>query len=634
MPAQSPAGSGEAEIAGIVDAIALPVLVVDADLMVVRFNRAATEQLGLTPSDISRRPGAIDALAGVTPLDGLCARAIAGETLTGRDVRLGDRHFLLRVAAYRSSTGAIAGAVLTFANVTAFHASLEQAVYEREYTKAILNSVSSPLVVLDAALRVRSANRAFYELFGVSRDRTQGVPLRELADDDAWKASALWIALEQMLHDDRPFQSLEITRTFPGVGERTLLVDACRVVLRGDGSTILLACQDITVHKRAQRELREADRRKDEFLALLSHELRNPLAPIRMGLELIRVSGDTPQSVERVRGIMERQLSQMTRLIDDLLDVSRLTSGKIVLQRTPSVLRELVERAVETQRAAIDASHIALTLELPDAPCVIDVDPARFVQILTNVLHNATKFTPPRGSIHVRAEIVQAIDPQRSHPRVAITIADTGMGIAPEFLPRVFDLFVQAETPTARAHGGLGIGLALARRLVEMHGGEITASSDGDGRGSAFVITMPLTTADTGRGKPLPNNVARVTSRVVVIDDNADAAETLAMLVEQVGGTARVAHDGESGIEVVGAFQPDIVFLDIGMPRMDGYAVCRRIRAEASRRPMILVALTGWGQAQDKRRALDAGFDAHLTKPVDPAVLERVLAGWTPSGSV
>ncbi|MGH7519939.1 MAG: ATP-binding protein [Gemmatimonadales bacterium] len=613
----------DAEIAGIGDAIDVPILVVGSDGALVRFNRRAGEVLGLAPSDTGRRPGACGALSALEDLDALCARAIADEATLRRDVQLDDRQFLLRVAPYRRATNQIAGAVLTFTNVTAFRASLDQAVYEREYTKAILNTVASPLVVLDAQLRVRSANRAFYDLFGVSRDQALGVALRALGDD-AWKASALWPGLEHLLRDGEAFQPLELEREFTGRGPRTLLLEARRVAQAGDG-TILLAFQDITAHIRAEETLRDADRRKDEFLALLSHELRNPLAPIRTALELLRVSGDTPQSVERVRGMMERQVSLMTRLIDDLLDVSRITSGKIVLQRFPTALRELVERAIEGQRAAIDSAHIALTLELPEAPCMIDADPARFVQVLSNILHNATKFTP-RGAVRVSAEVLTAVSPQQ----VAITVSDTGEGIAQELLPHVFDLFVQAEPATARTHGGLGIGLALARQLVELHGGKIAAYSSGPGRGSAFVITMPLTTAVASRGAPLSSDVARIASRIVVIDDNTDAAAALAMLVEQLGGTARVAHDGENGIEAVSAFHPDVVFLDIGMPRMDGYEVCRRIRRQPSARPIIIIAVTGWGQAQDKQRALDAGFDAHLTKPVDPAVLERMLAGWAP----
>jgi CheY-like chemotaxis protein len=300
----------------------------------------------------------------------------------------------------------------------------------------------------------------------------------------------------------------------------------------------------------------------------------------------------------------------------------------MVLQRSLTPLRELVERAIEAQRPAITARQIHLTLTLPEAPCMMDVDPARFVQILSNVLHNATKFTPPHGEVHVSATLLHAASP----PRVAVTVSDTGEGIAQELLPRIFDLFVQAGPATARIQSGLGIGLALARRLVEMHGGEIAGHSDGPGRGSAFVITMPLATSAAVRSVPPPRGAAQVASRIVVIDDNTDAAMTLAMLIEELGGSARVAHDGESGLEAVSAFQPDVVFLDIGMPRMDGYEVCRRIRQQPFPRPPLIIAVTGWGQAQDKQRALDAGFDAHLTKPVDPAVLERMLAGWTTDG--
>jgi signal transduction histidine kinase len=375
----------------------------------------------------------------------------------------------------------------------------------------------------------------------------------------------------------------------------------------------------------SERELREADRRKDEFLALLAHELRNPLAPIRTGLELIRRSGDTPQSVRRVRSMMERQVNQMVRLIDDLLDVSRITSGKIILQRAPTPLVELVQNAVDTHRAAIDAAGLELTVDLPDPAAVVDVDSTRFVQILSNVLHNASKFTPAPGRIRVFAEVLPAdgIRPQTA----AVTVSDTGIGISPEMLPRVFELFAQAEQPTERSHSGLGIGLALARRLIELHGGQITARSEGPGRGSAFVISVPLCESVPAQQTALPADIQRIRSRVVIIDDNRDAARTMSMLVDELGGSARAAYDASSGLEAVHEFRPDIVFLDIGMPGMDGYEACRRIRREPSDKHVIVVAVTGWGQPQDKQRALEAGFDAHLTKPVDPAAFTRLLAG-------
>jgi PAS domain S-box-containing protein len=678
---------------------------------------------------------------------------IADEAPVRQDIQSGDRRFLLRIAPYARGKGPIAGAVLTFTNVTAFRASLEQAVYEREYTKAVLNSVGDPFVLLNAELRVQSANRAFYTIFGTVREDTQGVPLRDLGDRD-WKASSLWLALSAMFADEGEFEPLEIERAFPALGHRTVLIDARRVRLAG-ADTILLTLHDITERKRAEatlqeserrfremvdalpiavyttdpqgrlthfnpaavefsghtpelgrdqwcvtwklyhldgtlmpphdspmavalREarpirgmqaiaerpngerrwfepyptplfdaagrlsgginilldvterhgaeeaLQEASRRKDEFLALLAHELRNPLAPIRTGLELIRLSGDTPQSVRRVRQIMERQVNQMVRLIDDLLDVSRIASGKITLQRARTSLSELVQNAIEANRLAIEAAKLELRIDIPKQAYVVDVDPTRFVQILSNVLHNASKFTPAHGQIRVTVETVSADDARQA----SITISDTGIGISTAFLPRVFELFVQAEPTTERPQAGLGIGLALSRRLIEMHGGEIHVHSDGAGRGTTVVITLPLCESGAAAQSP-PAEVPRIASRVVIIDDNEDAANTMSMLVAQLGGSAQTAHDAASGLAAVQHFQPDIVLLDIGMPGMDGYEACRRIREQPSERHIVVVAVSGWGQPRDKQRALDAGFDAHLTKPVDPAALARVLAGAT-----
>ena len=296
---------------------------------------------------------------------------------------------------------------------------------------------------------------------------------------------------------------------------------------------------------RAEEKLREANARKDEFLALLAHELRNPLAPIRTGLELIRLGGDTAVAVERVRGMMERQVSHMVRLIDDLLDVSRITSGKIVLQRAPTLLGSLVRSAVEANRAAMAVKRIELSVELPNDHCVIDVDPTRFVQILSNLLHNAAKFTNQGGSVRLSATIAQPTSGD-AIPRLAISVVDSGIGISPEFLPRVFDLFTQGEIGSSQP--GLGIGLALARRLVELHGGCLDARSEGDGRGSEFVIHLPLATTQLVSPIERRADNKRIGRRVLVIDDNQDAANATAMLIEEMGGDARVAYDGESAI--------------------------------------------------------------------------------------
>ena len=375
--------------------------------------------------------------------------------------------------------------------------------------------------------------------------------------------------------------------------------------------------------QKSEQQLQEADRRKDEFLAVLSHELRNPLAPLRTGLELLRLGGDTPEAVENVRTMMEEQLAQMVRLIDDLLDVSRITSGKIRLQRQHTVLTKLLNAAVEANRAAIEAAGISLDIQLPAVPVLLDVDPTRVIQVLSNVLHNAVKFSGPGKSITISAEVKRI----EHAAQVVIEVADHGRGISSDMLPRVFELFSQDETQTAPTDSGLGIGLALARKLIEMHGGTIDGESDGPGHGSTFTVRLPVSSAasshPSARPRPAPPQINR---RVVVIDDNKLSANAMQRLVKALGGECAVAYDGETGIEQVAAFQPDIVFVDIGMPGIDGYEACRRLRRTVGSN-LFLVALTGWGQQRDKERAADAGFDLHLVKPPDPGVLEALLAG-------
>ena len=610
---------GGNEIIAILDTIDVPILVVAPDCTLGRLNRAAIEAFSLAPTDIGRRLNTVAALGDAKDIEKLCGQVIADNAPSRRDIRSGDRRFLLRVAPYALASGERAGAVLTFTNVTAFRASIEQAIYEREYTKAILNTITNPLVVLDARLRVQSGNRVFYSTFGISREKAQGMPLRDLGAPD-WQSSGLWAALSGVVSGHHAFEPLEVERELPGAGRRTFLFDARRIMGEGDATTLLLAAQDITERKQTEAALQDASRRKDEFLAVLAHELRNPLAPIRTGLELIRLTGDSPESVRRVRPIMERQIGQMVRLIDDLLDISRITSGKISLQRAPASLRELIQAAVDAQRQAIDTSQIELTVDMPPADCVVDVDATRFVQILSNVLHNAAKFTPAHGKIRCSTAIVPAAD----RPRVAIAISDTGVGISTDLLPRIFEMFTQAESATERQHGGLGIGLALARRLVDMHGGSIAAESDGPGSGSTFTITMPLCEARAPAPARL-SDVPRINCRVLIIDDNRDAAHTLAMLVQELGGETEIAHDSASGLQAVEDAAPDVVFLDIGLPGIDGYEACRQIRRRPARKPMAIIAVTGWGQPQDKQRALDAGFDAHLTKPVELEALARIL---------
>ncbi len=378
---------------------------------------------------------------------------------------------------------------------------------------------------------------------------------------------------------------------------------------------------DAVERARAAELLRESNTRKDEFLAMLAHELRNPLAPIRTGLEVIRRGGDTVAAVERVRGIMERQVGHMVRLVDDLLDVSRITSGTIVLKREPTPLAGLVHSAVEANREAMSAKRIDLRVDLPQDDCVVDVDPTRFVQILSNLLHNAAKFTNEGGSVRITAHCTQPKGDDKAH--VSIAVIDSGIGMSPELLPRVFDLFTQGETRSSQS--GLGIGLALARRLVELHAGCLDGRSEGEGRGSEFVIQMPLPATGPVSATEARPRGQRLERRILIVDDNRDAANTTAMLVHDMGGDARVAYDGESALDLLKDYEPEVILLDIGMRGLDGYETCQRMRGVLGPR-VLMVALTGFGREQDKEKAVRAGFDAHLTKPADEAALAAVVA--------
>ncbi len=367
--------------------------------------------------------------------------------------------------------------------------------------------------------------------------------------------------------------------------------------------------------------LKDEDRRKDEFLATLAHELRNPLAPIRTGLALMRVSTD-PHAVEHTRQVMERQLGHMVRLIDDLLDLSRVTQGKVQLEKERVELRSLVATALETSGHVLDAAGLHLVLRLPEAPILVDADRTRMAQVLGNLLNNAAKFTGRGG----RVEIAAAADASD----VLIRVTDSGLGIPQEMLTQIFEMFAQVDDALTRGHGGLGIGLTLVRRLVELHGGHVWAESAGRGHGSTFVIRLPcaihshtLPVADDDA----PTRTSSISARrVLVVDDNDDAAEMLAALLALDGHDVKTARSGAAALEVMQAFHPQVAFLDVGMPGMSGHELARRMRATPQLAAATIVAVTGWGQDEDRRQSKEAGMDWHLTKPVDPDEVRALVA--------
>lgn len=387
----------------------------------------------------------------------------------------------------------------------------------------------------------------------------------------------------------------------------------------------------------ARSEAEQMVRMKDEFLAMLAHELRNPLAPLRNSVEILRQGADDPAALERIRTIMERQIAHMTRLVDDLLDVSRISRGKLELRLEPIQLGDAIRSAAETSRPVLLDRQHAFTVTMPDQPIALTADLVRLSQAFTNLLNNAAKYTPEGGAValHVAADA----------RGVTVSIEDNGIGVPEHLSTRIFDMFVQGEPSpaTPQAQGGLGIGLTLVRKIVEMHGGSIRAESRSDGPGSRFIVWLPvagsaapaLPAADAGTGAgPGPGTAtapvrrhagAFEPRRILVTDDNVDAALTLASLLGMWGHEVRAAHDGTEAIATAASFRPDFIFLDIGMPHMDGYEACRRIRALGQVPAPVMVALTGWGQADDKRKAQEAGFDQHFTKPVDPARLEALV---------
>lgn len=370
-----------------------------------------------------------------------------------------------------------------------------------------------------------------------------------------------------------------------------------------------------------EARLRESDRRKDEFLATLAHELRNPLAPLRNGLQIMKLAAGDSEAIAHTRGMMERQLEHLVRLVNDLLDLSRVNRGDLVLRKTPTDIAAVVRAALETARPMIAAAGRTLSVVLPEEVVPMEADLTRLSQVLGNLLDNAVKYTHRNGRIWLKAE--------RSDGEVRISVRDNGAGIASAQLGQVFESFAQMTPSIARAEGGLGIGLSIVKRLVALHGGSVEAHSAGPGTGAEFVVRLPLgataAPALPAAESSAPGKDSLPSRRILVVDDNMDAATSLALLLEIGGNQLRTAHEGRSALEIAATFRPEVIFLDIGLPGMDGYEVCRRIRAQSWGGGIAILALTGWGQAHDIRQARAAGFDRHLIKPVDVDGIEEVL---------
>jgi PAS domain S-box-containing protein len=500
---------------------------------------------------------------------------------------------------------------------------------QRDWLRIALDKIADAVVTLDDQGRVTFMNPAAERLAGTSLAAGQGRPVRDVLP-------LLDAAARQPLSFD-PSSSATYQILLDGSGEERqleLTVEPCKEGDQGCSGAVLVLREDAAEQRRLEEELRRraeellaADRRKDQFLAMLAHELRNPLAPIRNAVELMRQVETVDSTFQPSREMVERQVKHLARLVDDLLDVSRITQGSIRLRKEVVDLGTIVQRAVEGSRPLIESRAHTVSLRLPAEPVRLEADATRLEQVISNLLNNAAKYTMPGGHIWVTAA--------REGEEAVVRVRDTGIGVPSDVLDRVFEPFVQQSTGSlARTEGGLGVGLTLVRSLVEMHGGRVEASSPGLGQGSEFVVHLP---AQLPAEATLPSEPAAATAprplRVLVVEDNIDAAESLATLLRLWNHDVSVVHDGRMALEAAREQQPEVVLLDIGLPGLDGYQVARRLRDELHLDHALLVAMTGYGQPEDRRRSREAGIQYHFVKPVEPLVLRNLLAGATlPAG--
>ena len=483
--------------------------------------------------------------------------------------------------------------------------------HQRQLYEAILSNTPDFAYVFDLNHRFAYANEGLLKMWGKTREEAIGKTCLELGYEP-WHAAMHDREIDHIVATKKPIRGeVPFTGTFGRRDYDYVLVP----VLGTDDEVVAVAgtTRDVTERKQTEATLRESDRRKDEFIAMLAHELRNPVAPIRNAGEILaRLATDERQAA--LAGVLKRQTDQLSRLLDDLLEVARVTQGRIALKRESVAIQACVQMAVEAVEPMIKERHLRLSVTRQGLSIFVDADKVRLTQCIVNLLTNAAKFTPASGdiSINSRIEDYQAV----------IEVRDTGLGISAELLPKVFDLFVQGERSLDRSEGGLGIGLSVCKQLIEMHGGHVTASSEGVSHGSTFAIHLPLARED-GAPRESPTEAGSAKRRILVVDDNKDAADSLAALLEIEGHEVTAVYTPEAGLEEVERLKPDLVLLDIGLPRITGYEVAQRIKA--AHPLMSVVALSGYGRPEDKQRSADAGFDAHLVKPVDFDDLRQLM---------
>jgi PAS domain S-box-containing protein len=518
------------------------------------------------------------------------------------------------------------GRVWSFRDITERKRAEEELRQQREWFEVTLSSIGDAVITTDTEGKVTFLNPMAEMMTGWKTAEAAGERLEKvfnIINEETRKPAKN--PVENVLRDGIVVGLANHTALISKDGTERSIEDSAAPIRDAMGriSGAVMVFHDVTQRRRVEKALKEADQKKDHFLAMLAHELRNPLVPIRNGLQILKLAGNDPALAENTRSIMDQALNQLVRLVDDLLDVSRITTGKLKLRKERVDLAAVVRSAIETSRPLIDEQGHQFTVELPPTPILLDADPTRLAQVFSNLLNNAAKYSEQGGHITLSAGA--------EGNAVIVRVTDRGIGIPADHLPRIFQLFAQVETASDRSQGGLGIGLSLVKGLVEMHGGTIEARSDGPGRGSELVVRLPQASAEplgSHLAKPDDEKTSPTTRyRILVVDDNRPSAHSTAMALGLMGHELATARDGTEGIERARTFGPDVILMDIGLPEMNGYETARRIREQPWGKNMILIAVTGYGQEEDRRRSLEAGFDHHLVKPLNFAELKNKLFG-------
>jgi two-component system, chemotaxis family, CheB/CheR fusion protein len=503
----------------------------------------------------------------------------------------------------------------------------EELIQARDFAECIVETVCQPLIVLNGGMIIQRANPAFYKTFQLRPEQVEGLYFFDLGNG-GWINASIKESLFGIIPEDQILENLELEVKNSILGDRVLRLNAqCLNWEHQRG--ILMLLEDITEQRNAIKKLQEMDQRKDEFMAMLAHELRNPLTPIRNALEIWKQGKAGPEEICQIQETMDRQLKHEARLIDDLIDLSRINRGAILLKRQVTDFRLITLEVIDDLRSLADSHHHEIITNISQDPVTVDADPIRLAQIVSNLISNAIKYTPDGGKLRI------ALVREGGHGMLSIT--DNGVGIDPSVIPSIFDMFVQADRPIARTEGGLGIGLTLVRRLVELHEGEVRAYSEGQGKGSCFTVRIPITNkrldSDLPDTNPKMEETAIATTspnsssqRILIVDDNVDAAESLALLLTLKGFETKVAFDGEEAIRISETFLPEVVLLDIGLPILDGYQVAEKLRGMSILDSVLLIAISGYGQPNDVKKALSAGFDHHMTKPANVDLLLELIS--------